>query len=113
MKEAIIDRDVIRNHIDAIILSMLAGQDMYGYEMCKEVESRTDGEYELKESSLYSALRRLENLGHVTTYWGDGSKGGRRRYYGMTESGKQYFQHALEEWESVRRVMDKLLGGRK
>jgi PadR family transcriptional regulator PadR len=108
----IIDRDIIRNHIDAIILRLLGEQDRYGYEICREVLSRSGGAYELKEPSLYTALRRLEAGGQVSSYWGDeASRGARRKYYRITKDGRAYFERTVEEWRSVKGLMDKLIGG--
>jgi PadR family transcriptional regulator PadR len=107
----IIDRDIIRNHIDTIILRLLGERDRYGYEICKEVLSRSGGVYELKEPSLYTALRRLEAGGQVSSYWGDeASQGARRKYYRITKDGRVYFSHTVEEWRSVKALMDKLIG---
>jgi PadR family transcriptional regulator PadR len=47
MKNTLIDRDIIRNHIDTIILHLLFEKDRYGYELFKEVPARTNGAYEL------------------------------------------------------------------
>ncbi|MDR1909768.1 MAG: PadR family transcriptional regulator [Spirochaetaceae bacterium] len=106
-----IDRDIIRNHIDAIILRLLTERDRYGYEICKEVASRSGGAYELKEPSLYTALRRLAAGGQVSSYWGDGaSQGARRKYYRITKSGRAWFKHTLAEWRSIKQLMDKLIG---
>jgi PadR family transcriptional regulator PadR len=107
----IIDRDIIRNHIDTIILHLLTERDRYGYEICKEVSLRSSGGYELKEPSLYSAFRRLEQAKLVESYWGDeGSRGARRKYYRINEAGQAYYRHTVEEWRSVRRLMDALIG---
>ena len=106
-----IDRDIIRNHIDTIILRLLTEQDRYGYEVCREVAARSLGMYELKEPSLYSAFRRLEGEKLVVSYWGDDeSKGARRKYYRITEEGAAYFRHTVEEWQRVKRLMDTLIG---
>ena len=60
-----ISKDIIRGHIDAIILSLLMDTDMYGYEVYKTVLARTNSMYELKEPSLYSAFRRLEKMEYI------------------------------------------------
>lgn len=110
MKDTLIDRDLIRNHIDTIILHLLSEQDRYGYEVYKEVLVRTGQEYELKEPSLYSAFRRLEQEGHIEAYWGDESQGGRRKYYRLTEAGRGYYLKARAEWRKVKQLIDTILG---
>lgn len=60
-----ITSDLIRGHTETIILAQLYNDDSYGYEINKAIQQKTDGEYELKEATLYSAFRRLEQAGGV------------------------------------------------
>ncbi|SYX83389.1 protein of unknown function [Paenibacillus alvei] len=62
--------DLLRGHTDTIILKLLMSGDKYGYEICKLVHSGSDGQYELKEATMYSSLKRLESEGNITSYWG-------------------------------------------
>lgn len=101
--------DLIRGNIDAIILCTLAGGDSYGYEILKEVATASRGEYEMKEPSLYTSLKRLEGQGFVVSYWGNESQGARRKYYRITDAGIQELSDATERWMSVRRIIDRLL----
>ena len=111
MPERNINSDLIRGHIDAIILKILKDGDNYGYEIMKAVSLESGDEYELKEPSLYTSLKRLEKQGHITSYWGDESQGGRRKYYRITDSGIAAYEQALEEWLHAQRVITKLLQG--
>ena len=83
-----IDSDLIRGHIDTIILKVLFEGDKYGIEICKEVEEKSGGTYELKQPTLYSCLKRLENQGLISSYWTDSDIGGKRHYYKLTEEGR-------------------------
>jgi PadR family transcriptional regulator, regulatory protein PadR len=103
------DRDSIRYHIDTIILHLLSEQDRYGYEIYKEVLDRTQGAYELKDPSLYSAIRRPEEAELIISYWGDESQGGRRKYYHLTKEGKISYLKSIEEWEKRKLIMDMIL----
>lgn len=78
MLEQNINSDLIRGHIDTIILKILLNGDNYGYEIMKAVSINSNNEYELKEPSLYTSLKRLEKQGHIISYWGDESQGGRK-----------------------------------
>ena len=62
--------DLIRGHTDAIILARLMLRDSYGYEINKTVTHLSGGKLELKEATLYTAFRRLEEAGLVASYWG-------------------------------------------
>lgn len=81
-----------RGSVNNIILKTLLNGDKYGYEIIKEVEEYSDGKICLKQPSLYSSLGRFEEKQIVTSYWGDSDIGGRRHYYHLTESGKEYYK---------------------
>lgn len=104
-----IDSDLIRGHIDTIILKILFEGDKYGYEICKEVEEKSNGSYELKQPTLYSCLKRLENQGLISSYWEDSDIGGKRHYYKLTESGKETYKTNHEEWLRSRQIIDNLI----
>lgn len=105
-----IGKDIIRGHIDTIVLRLLSEQDRYGYEVYKEVLARSGGDYELKEPSLYSAFRRLEGQGFIRAYWGEESQGGRRKYYAITDTGREYCMRLQGDWVHAKRILDKLIG---
>ena len=84
-----ISADLIRGHINTIILRCLYTEDKYGYDIINEIERKSGGLYVLKQPTLYSALKRLESLGYVQSYFGDYSNGGTRRYYRLTELGRE------------------------
>jgi PadR family transcriptional regulator, regulatory protein PadR len=83
--------------------------DKYGYEISKLIHLNSGGEYELKESTMFSSLKRMENDGNVTSYWGDETQGGRRRYYRITEKGKEIYFENKRNWDNAKRILDKLL----
>ncbi|MEG1017389.1 MAG: PadR family transcriptional regulator, partial [Oscillospiraceae bacterium] len=111
MSEQSINSDLIRGHIDTIILKVLLDGDNYGYEIIKAVLVNSGGEYDLKEPSLYTSLKRLEKQSLIESYWGDESQGGRRKYYHITESGKSAFENALSEWIIAQKIINQLLQG--
>lgn len=104
-----VSSDLIRGHIDTIILKLLLSGDKYGYEIAKLVHVGSDGDYELKEATMYSSLKRLEHEGNIASYWGDESQGGRRRYYRVTEQGKRTYAANKRNWEFTKRIVDKLV----
>ena len=84
-----ISADLIRGHINTIILRTLDERDKYGYEIINEINEKSHGQYTLKQPTLYSALKRLENQGYIQAYWkqDEVSAGGRRKYFRLTDSG--------------------------
>jgi len=101
--------DLIRGHTDTIILARLMGGDNYGYEINKSIQQRTGGKYELKEATLYTAFRRLEQAGCISSYWGDEQTGARRRYYSITESGRETYSRLIGEWKTAKTMIDNLI----
>ncbi len=104
-----ITSDILRGHTEAIILSHLEKQDSYGYRINQSIQEKTEGAYELKEATLYSAFRRLEQSGYISPYWGDETTGARRRYYSITPEGRRYLARCREEWNSAKELIDKLI----
>ena len=64
-----ISSDTLRGHTDTIILTQLMRGDNYGYEINKTIQQRTGGQYGFKEATLYTAFKRLEQSGLISSYW--------------------------------------------
>jgi len=60
MNNKMLTADLLRGHTDTIILKLLSDGDRYGYEIIKMVGETTEGDYQLKEPTMYSSLKRLE-----------------------------------------------------
>lgn len=101
--------DVLRGHTDAVILAQLMRRDSYGYEINKTIESLSGGAFVLKEATLYTAFRRLEDSGLIVSYWGDEAVGARRKYYKITQQGREAYQQARAEWADTVRILHALL----
>ena len=96
-----ITSDILRGHTETIILSLLLKQDSYGYKINKEILARTD--------RRYSAFKRLEQAGCIRTNWGDETTGARRRYYSITEKGRETYASNRRDWEEAKELIDRLL----
>ena len=103
--------DILRGYTDAIILRQLAGGDSYGYQINRQVASATGGALEMKEATLYTAFRRLEAGGYIRSYWGDEQTGARRRYYAITEAGREKLRGDVATWQETKAQIDQLLEG--
>lgn len=104
-----ITSDIIRGHTETIILAQLAHRDSYGYEINKELQRKSDSKYEMKEATMYSAFRRLEQSGMIMSYWGDENKGARRRYYSITKLGRVVLQQSREDWGEAKKIIDSMI----
>lgn len=88
--------DIPRGQLSTIILKTLLDNDKYGYEIINDVAEQTNGKIAIKQPSLYSCLRRMEDQSLISSYWRDSSLGGRRHYYRITDYGKKY----VEKWQA-------------
>ncbi|MEE1318676.1 MAG: PadR family transcriptional regulator [Ruminococcus sp.] len=104
-----ITADLIRGHTDTIILAKLMEHDSYGYEINKEIYNASNKKYELKEATLYTAFKRLEDAGCISSYWGDQTTGARRKYYTITNIGRETYNQKIAEWLEAKRLIDTLL----
>jgi DNA-binding PadR family transcriptional regulator len=105
----IIASDLIRGNTDTIILASLMMKDSYGYEINKNISTKTDGKYEFKEATLYTAFKRLEEAGFITSYWGEQNVTARRRYYSITQRGKEEYLKLLNDWKNAKNMIEKLI----
>ncbi|MCM0651082.1 PadR family transcriptional regulator [Clostridium swellfunianum] len=109
------DKEVLKGYIDSIVLSTLYYEDMYGYLIMKKIKEKSNAEFEIKEATLYVSLKRLEKKGFLKGYWSDnqGTNGGRRRYYSITDDGKESLMKNSLEWGSLKKILDNFMGGRQ
>ena len=105
----VLSADILRGYTDTIILRQLAGGDSYGYQINKRVAEISGGGLEMKEATLYPAFRRLETAGYIRSYWGDEMSGARRRYYALTNEGREKLLQDCEAWQETKRLIDRLL----
>lgn len=105
------DKEILKGYIDTIILSVLQNKDMYGYEIAKKIKEKSDEEFEIKEATLYVSLKRLEKKKCLEGYWNDNEAtgGGRRRYYRITEDGKNYLINKIEEWNLLKLLLNNFM----
>jgi len=96
-----LDVQMKRGLIEACILKLLLRGDSYGYQLVREAEEVLS----ISESTLYPVLRRLEAAGALTVYSME-HNGRLRKYYAITEAGKQKIRDFLTEWEDVMKVYD-------
>ncbi len=110
MEPQAISSDLIRGHIDTIILHTLLDGDKFAQQISNAIEEKSDNEYKINQATLYSSLKRLENLKFVKSYWYDSvDVGGRRKYFQLTENGKSSVESNLSNWSYSRSIIDKLM----
>lgn len=111
MEERIIRSDIIRGHLEPIILRLIYEKDRYGYEISKEISQRTDGRFQIKEATLYAVFQRLHRKELIESYYGTVSHGGKRKYYRITALGKAYLKETVKEWHQTKDIIDLFMEG--
>src|SRR5689334_3972033 len=101
--------DLLRGHVDALLLAVLADAPGHGYELNQRLVARSGGELDVNEGSLYPALHRLERGGLVESEWNAGD-GRRRRVYRLTRSGRRAVTASRQEWRMFASAVQKVLG---
>ena len=97
---------------EIIILSLLADLDraMYGYEIIKELEARSEGFFEFKEGLIYPRLHEMERQGLLRSEW-HGEEGSRKRkFYAITAEGRRQLARDVESWQEFAENVSRLLG---
>ncbi|MBT2218014.1 helix-turn-helix transcriptional regulator [Virgibacillus dakarensis] len=103
------NKEMLKGTIDLLILSVLKNVDSYGYEISKEIKERTEGTFEIQEATLYLSLKRLEKQKAISSYWGNESHGGRRKYYAITEVGKELLQKNINDWRNISIMVNRFI----
>ncbi len=107
-----LNKEVLKGHIDTLILAILDEKDSYGYEIAKIVRDKTT--FELKDGTMYVSLKRLETKGLIKSYWGnEQGAGSRRKYYNITDEGRTALDIKIQEWDFVQNIMNQFLKGRE
>lgn len=104
-----INSNLIRGHLEIVILKLILEQDRYGYEIANCIKERTDSQFSIKEATLYSIVNRLSSSGLISSYIGEKTHGKQRRYYQITVLGKAYYKEKKQEWTELKHVLDTLL----
>ena len=105
--------DMRKGSTTVLILSLLDEGPMYGYQLAKELAARSGGVFDFKEGTLYPALHRMEKDGLVTSYWEVVEEGPSRKYYALTDQGRDALARRSRDWGSFARALLQVLEGAK
>jgi PadR family transcriptional regulator, regulatory protein PadR len=104
------DNTLKQGTLDLVLLSVLEKVPLYGLEILKEVNTRTEGAFDFKEGSLYPALHRLVKASWIESEWQPSTTGGApRKYYRLTDSGQAALQKKKGEWAQLRDALNRLM----
>src|SRR2546425_3169116 len=101
--------DLLRGHLDLLVLGVLADGPLHGYELIAEMRRRSGGAIDPAAGTLYPALYRLEASGMLSSRLDD-STGQRRRIYRLTPRGKEALEHKWDEWRRFVHQLSQIVG---
>ncbi len=105
----VFDKDLTRSMAEPMVLSLVSERPMYGYEIIKQVNKRSDGAFEWKEGTLYPCLHRLESVGLIKSVWRISDEKRQRKYYSLTRRGTALLRDKLSEWSAFSTAVNVLL----
>ena len=106
-----IDKGFIGGGTDLLLLTLINEKDMYGYEIIRELETKSDKVFQFKEGTLYPILHKLENNGYLKSYKAKGDTGRHRKYYKITIKGEKQLVEEKQQWKVFSRSMNRIIVG--
>ncbi len=106
-----IDKGLLTGSTAMLVLKLLDGQDMYGYQMIEELARRSDHTFELKAGTLYPLLHSLEEKELIFSYEKDEDTQRPRRYYQMSHMGKKLLVEKQAEWTAYSGAVNQVMQG--
>jgi DNA-binding PadR family transcriptional regulator len=100
--------DLIRGHLDGLLLAVLAAGPAHGYAIIQSLRTGSDGEFDLPEGTIYPALHRLERAGAVISTWSH-EKGRPRRVYHLTGRGQELLRQERRDWRRFIVAAERIL----
>lgn len=105
-----VSRELLKGSTNMIVLSLLENENMYGYQMIKELSKKSENVFEFQEGTLYPILHGLEEKNFITSYW-DEVGGKKRKYYAITKEGKKHLKDKKQEWKVFSNGINQVVGG--
>jgi PadR family transcriptional regulator PadR len=102
-------RQIRKGSTPVLILSLLAEQPMYGYQIAQELERCSEGYFEMKEGLLYPALHQMERDGLLKSEWRRVAGSRRRKYYFITEEGHKILARSVAEWTTFTKKLMRVI----
>jgi DNA-binding PadR family transcriptional regulator len=110
MEEVTMGRDLPRGDVPALILAILDERPAHGYAIARAIEQRSSGVLQLREGSLYPALRLLEQQGAVSSAWETAGSGPARKVYTLTDAGRAALAERAHDWGEYAAAVAAIFG---
>lgn len=100
---------LLQGTLDLLILKALGPGELHGLGISRRIEQITRGTFLVKPGSLFPALHRMEDVGWLSSFWGDSENNRRARFYQLTKAGKKQLELETEQWTRVALAMTNAL----
>lgn len=94
-----------RGVLEMCMLYQFLSRDYYGYDIMMKMKTKFP---DVKDSSFYVILQRLNREGYTQIYYGKESNGPQRKYYRITEKGKKYLEEAVGDWKELKKIVEEI-----
>jgi PadR family transcriptional regulator, regulatory protein PadR len=108
-----VEGEMLKGHLDMIVLAALAPGPAHGYAVIDEIKRRSAGAFDLPEGTIYPVLHRLEHSGLLAGRWVTADSGRRRRVYELTRRGERALAERRAVWERFSDAIGSLFGERR
>jgi PadR family transcriptional regulator PadR len=105
------ESQLLKGIVPVVVLEILSGGKMYGYELSEAIEKRSGNILTLGKGTLYPLLYNLEAKKLIKGSWEDGETGRRRRYYSITSKGKGQLAKQKEQLKELTTGLNYVFGG--
>jgi len=106
-----LSQELARGTIMPIVLALLDENEMYGYELVKTVNDRTNGLLQWKEGTLYPLLHKMQAQRLIKAQWQTADSGKKRKYYFITNKGQKLLAQSKGQWQELSSAVNVLLFG--
>ena len=105
-----LNKELLKGSTELLVSSVIENENMYGYQMIKELKMKSENVFEFQEGTLYPILHKLEEKRWISSYW-DEVVGKKRKYYAITTEGKKQLDAKKEEWKTFSTKVNQVIGG--
>ena len=102
------NKELIAAAMMPLVLTILAEGESYGYEIIRKIRSRSGGQLEVAEGTLYPVLRKLEERGLVETQWRTATNERQRKYYVLKSQGQVFLEAERTNWIMINQLLQSL-----
>lgn len=103
-----LNKELVKGSLEILILSVVKDTPRYGYDIVRQIKTRSKDVFALGEGTLYPLLHKLEGAGWLASYWQE-IDGRRRKYYTITGKGKKFLAAKSAEWQAYSQAVHSIL----